>query len=63
MVVFSTASPAKFPETLSLVSVPVPPAAWVTELAGKKERKLFLDKGEDWEGILRETIASSQGFL
>jgi threonine synthase len=63
VVVFSTASPAKFPETLSLVSVPVPPAAWVTELAGKKERKLFLDKGEDWEGILRETIASSQGFL
>ena len=63
VVVFSTASPAKFPETLSRVEIPVPPAGWVRELEGREERKLFLNKGEDWEGVLRKTIDSSQGFL
>ena len=64
VVVFSTATPAKFPETLSLVGVPVPHAPWVSELERREEKKLFLNKvADDWEKILRETLASSEGFL
>lgn len=63
VVVISTATPAKFPDTLQKVGVPIPPVAWVQDLAGKEEKKLFLNKGENWEEILRATIAGSTGFL
>lgn len=63
VIVESTATPAKFPDTLKMVSVPVPPAAWVEGLGAREEKKLFLNTGENWEERLREVIASSAGFL
>ena len=60
----ATATAAKFPETLARVGVSAPSAAgWVGQLEGREERKLLLNKGEDWEKVLRQTIASSQGFV
>ena len=63
MVVVSTATPAKFPDTLKKVNVPVPVATWVEKLEGREEKKLFLNTGENWEEKLRETISSSAGFM
>ena len=63
MIVIATATPAKFPETLGKVGVPVPSVAWAEGLAGREERKLLLNKGEDWEKRLRETIAGSAGYV
>ena len=64
VVVMATATAAKFPEMLARVGVSAPSAAgWVGQLEGREERKLLLNKGEDWEKVLRQTIASSQGFV
>ena len=64
VVVMATATPAKFPETLAEVGVQAPSAERLLKgLEGKEERKLVLNKGEDWEQAFRDAIASSQGFF
>lgn len=63
VVVMSTATPAKFPTTLEKARIPAQSAWWMNELAGREEKKLFLNRGEDWEQILRDTISSSAGFI
>lgn len=65
VIVVSTASPAKFPETLKKANVFVPSAPWVEKLeaARTEEKPLPLNKGENWEEKLREVISSSVGFM
>ena len=63
VIVVSTAIPAKFPDTLEKVGVPVPSVDWVQKLTGREEKKLFLNKGENWEEKMRDAIAGSAGFL
>ena len=56
VVVLATATGAKFPDTLEKAGIPLPSVPAITELYGKPETKLFMEKGEDWEGILRRAI-------
>ena len=56
VVVLATATGAKFPDTLEKAGIPLPSFPAITELYGKPETKLFMEKGEDWEGILRRAI-------
>ena len=59
VVVVATATAAKFPETVERVgSIPLPSVPAIAELYSKPEKKLFMEKGEDWEAILRQAIAA-----
>ena len=58
IVVIATATAAKFPETVERVGgIPLPSVPAITELYSKPERKLFMEKDEDWDVILRQAIA------
>ena len=58
MVVIATATPAKFPEVISSVGLPVPSVASFDRLSSLPEKKEMVEKDEDWEQRMREAVMS-----
>ena len=59
VIVIATATAAKFPEVVEKAGgIPLPSFPAIAELYGKPEKKLFMEKDEDWEGVLRKAAAA-----
>ena len=57
VVVIATATPAKFPEVVEKVGLPLHPSlSTFSELHSRKEAKLFMEEKDDWERILRMAV-------
>ena len=63
VVVMATATAAKFPDTMEKAGVPAQTAPWMRDLEGREEKKLLLNRGENWEQILRNALTSLSGFI
>ena len=59
LVVIATATPAKFPEVVEKAGLPVLSFPTFAELHSKAETKLFMEKEDDWEQILRVAIVEA----
>lgn len=57
-ILIATATPAKFPDILGQVGLPLPAVPAIERLYALKETKLYLEKGQNWEKRLKEIIAS-----
>ena len=57
-VLIATATPAKFPEVITQLSLPLPSVPAIDRLFTLTETKLLLEKGQSWEEKLKEVIAS-----
>lgn len=55
-IVICTATPAKFSEAVKEAGLALPPSPMFASLAKMAERKLFMNKGEDWCEIMRRQI-------
>ncbi|XP_013420134.1 threonine synthase-like 2 isoform X2 [Lingula anatina] len=55
-VCIATASPAKFPEAVTLAGLTPQPTPEIAALETKPTRYIDMNKGEDWTGILKEKI-------
>lgn len=56
IVVLATATPAKFPDVYTKIGIDLPLVPAIAELHCKPEVKSFMERGEDWEGILRQEV-------
>lgn len=56
IVVMATATPAKFVEIVKSAGLPVPHLERIERLHHLPESKLYMEKGEDWQRMLREAI-------
>ena len=57
-VLIATATPAKFPEIISQIGLPVPSVPAIDRLFTLPETKLLLEKGQNWEEKLKEVVTS-----
>ena len=56
LVVISTATPAKFSEAVKAAGLSLPPSPKFEDLHMLPERKLYMNKGENWSQIMKKTI-------
>ena len=57
-ILIATATAAKFPEVLALIGLPSPAVPTIKRLFTLAEANIPLEKGQDWEKIIKEVIAS-----
>lgn len=55
-IVICTATPAKFAEAVKKAGLALPPSPMFDDLGSLSERKLYMNKDEDWCQIVRQAI-------